>query len=210
MAKRIIALFGGTFDPVHLGHTRVAASAAEVIGTERVVFIPAKRSALKTFSPVASDQDRFNMVQLAIAGQSLFELSDYELKNTPPSYTLDTVRHFRNKLGADVSIHWLVGADSIQELSHWYKIEQLIDECNLTIMLRAGYNRPELEGFTDIWGRERVEKLRESVVETPLIDINSTKIRQMLTSGEDVSQVLAPAVLEYIKAHNLYQSSGSD
>jgi nicotinate-nucleotide adenylyltransferase len=93
MLTRRIALFGGTFDPIHLGHTTVADAAARQIGAERVIFIPAKISPLKGFFPFASDTDRLKMIELAIAGHELFAASDCELKRPAPSYTLDTVRN---------------------------------------------------------------------------------------------------------------------
>ena len=105
MAKRKIALFGGTFDPIHLGHTAVAAVAAEHIGAEKIIFIPTKRSPLKDSLPTASDDDRFAMVALAIADNSKFQLSDRELKKNEPSYTLETVRQFQADYGGDTLIY---------------------------------------------------------------------------------------------------------
>ena len=116
MARRTITLFGGTFDPIHLGHTTVARAAAELIRAEKIIFIPAKRSPLKGFLPRASDEDRLQMITLAIADEERFEVSDYELSKPAPSYTLETVRRFQKACGADTSIHWLIGADGIDDL----------------------------------------------------------------------------------------------
>ncbi len=210
MAEKKIALFGGTFDPVHLGHTAVAAAAAEHIGAEKVVFVPAKRSPLKTSFPKAGDSDRLAMIALAIAGSAKFQLNDYELKKTLPSYTLETVRHFRAEYGDKALIYWLMGADSISELSRWYGIVELIDECNLCVMFRAGCEPPDFAGFRDIWGAARVEKLQRNVIRTPLIDISSTEIRRRLAAGRDVTGMLAPQVADYIREHGLYQSKAED
>ena len=139
MPERKIALFGGTFDPIHLGHTAVAAAACEHIGADKVVFVPARRSPLKAFFPEASDENRLAMIGLAISGNSGFEVSDYELKKAGPSYTLETVRYFRRELGSNVSIWWLMGADALEDLPHWYGVTELIDECNLAVMHRAGF-----------------------------------------------------------------------
>jgi nicotinate-nucleotide adenylyltransferase len=206
MVGRKIALFGGTFDPVHLGHTAVAAAAAERIGVEKVVFIPAKRSPLKSFFPVASDKDRLAMISLAIAGNEKFVVNDYELKKPVPSYTLETVRHFQADYGGTAQLYWLVGADSIYELSHWYGITELIDECNLCIMFRGGCEAPDFTEFRGIWGDARVEKLQSSIIRTPLIDISSTEIRNGLAAGRDVTNMLAPQVADYIRKRGLYQS----
>jgi len=94
-------LFGGTFDPIHLGHTAVATAAAEYIGAEEIVFIPAKCSPLKESFPKASDDDRLQMIALAIAGDKKLQLSNYELKKAEPSYTLETVRQFQADYGSD-------------------------------------------------------------------------------------------------------------
>jgi nicotinate-nucleotide adenylyltransferase len=206
MAKRKIALFGGTFDPIHLGHTAVATAAAEHIGAEKVIFIPAKRSPLKDFSPRAGDDDRLAMIALALADNGKLQLNDYELKKPEPSYTLETVRHFQADYGDKALVYWLIGADSIYELSRWYGITELIDECNLCTMLRAGCPPPDFAQFKDIWGAARIEKLQRNIVQTPLIDISSTEIRNRLAAGLNVSDMLAPAVADYIRKHGLYQS----
>ena len=138
MAKRRIALFGGSFDPVHLGHTRVARAAAEQIEAETVVFIPAKCSPLKRFLPHASDADRLRMIELAIQEDAVFSVSDCELQRAAPSYTLETVKQFQADYGPETSIHWLLGADSVNDLTYWHAIDELIDICSLTVMIRGG------------------------------------------------------------------------
>mgnify|MGYP001381282328 CR=1 FL=1 len=205
MTERKIVLFGGTFDPVHLGHTCVAACTAEFIGAEKVVFIPAKRSPLKNLFPKAGDNDRLNMIALAIADNKNLQLSDCELKKPGPGYTLETVRCLQAEYGSSTSIYWLVGADSIDELPYWYGITSLIDECNLSVMCRAGYPFPDFAEFKPLWGVSRVEKLQQCVIETPLIEISSTEIRNRIAAGGDVSGMLHPAVAEYVREHNLYK-----
>jgi len=203
--QRTIALFGGTFDPIHLGHLGVAQAAASQIGAERVVFIPARCSPLKGFFPHASDADRLAMVTLAIAGRRDFAVSDCELKRPAPSYTLDTVRQFQREYGPQTAIHWLLGADSVEDLVHWYKIRELIDECHLTTMQRAGYEPPDFDRFAPTWGPERVAKLKRDVVQTPLIDVSSTEVRRRLAASEDVRRMLHPDVIDYIRRHGLYR-----
>ena len=206
MIKKTIALFGGSFDPIHLGHTTVAAEAAKHIRAEKIVFVPAKRSPLKGFLPRAGDDDRFKMIALAIAGEKNFEVSDFELKKPAPSYTLETVRKFQKDYGDQASIHWLIGADGVDDLAYWYKIVELIDACTLTTMYRAGCEPPNFARFEDIWGRRRVEKLSQNIVETPLINISSTEIRKRITAGQDALNMLHPAVWSYIRENGLYQT----
>jgi nicotinate-nucleotide adenylyltransferase len=205
MENRKIALFGGTFDPIHLGHTTVAADAAKHIGAEKIIFVPAKRSPLKGFFPRAGDIDRLKMITLAIADNNNFQLSDYELQKPEPSYTLETVRWFQGDYGGDTSIYWLIGADSIDELQLWYKIAELIDECNLSTMFRAGCEPPNFAKFEDIWGPDRVEKLQRNVIKTSLIDISSTETRNRLAAGDNVTDMLHSDVADFIHQHGLYQ-----
>jgi len=206
MVKRKIALFGGTFDPIHLGHTAVAADAAEHIGVEKIIFVPAKRSPLKGFFPRAGDGERLKMISLAIANNKNFKVSDYELKRPEPSYTLETVRKFQGDYGGETSIYWLIGADSIDELQLWYGITELIDACNLSTMFRAGCEPPNFAKFEDIWGPDRVEKLQRNVIQASLVDISSTEIRDRFAAGGNVTDMLHPDVADYIYQHGLYQS----
>ncbi len=206
MDKKIIALFGGTFDPIHLGHTAIASTAAEYIGADKVIFIPAKRSPLKTLFPQAGDNDRREMIAFAIADNKKFELSDYELNKPTPSYTLETVRYFQTEYGGGTSLYWLIGADCVNELPYWHRIDELIDECKLSVVYRAGCETPDFSNFADILGKSRTEKLQQNIIPTPLIDISSSEIRKRLSSGLDTENMLHPAVTEYIRKHNLYRS----
>jgi nicotinate-nucleotide adenylyltransferase len=205
MKDRKIILFGGTFDPIHIGHTSVAAFAADKIKAEKIIFIPAKRSPLKNLLPKAADDDRLAMIALAIGGNKKFELSSFELQKSTPSYTIDTVRYFKKTYGQGVEICWLVGADSLDDLPYWYKITELIDECSLYVMCRAGYKEPDFTKFIEQWGSQRIEKLRRDTIQTPLIDISSTEIRKRLAEGKDVLKMLHPAVADYIAEHGLYK-----
>ncbi|MGD1042865.1 MAG: nicotinate (nicotinamide) nucleotide adenylyltransferase [Sedimentisphaerales bacterium] len=204
MSERKIALFGGTFDPIHLGHTAVAAVAGEHISADKVVFVPARRSPLKAFFPEASDEDRLAMIGLAISGNSRFEVSGYELKKAGPNYTLETVRYFRQQLGSGVLIYWLAGTDTLEDLPHWYGVTELIDECNLAVMYRAGFAPPDFSKFISLWGADRVRKMRQNIVETPLVDISSTEVRKLLVAGGDVGGMICPKVLQYIRERRLY------
>jgi nicotinate-nucleotide adenylyltransferase len=203
--KRRIALFGGSFDPIHTGHTRVARSAAQQLDAETVIFIPAKCSPLKGTLPRAGDDDRLQMIKLAIQTNAGFSVSDCELRRAAPSYTLDTVRQFQARYGPDTSIHWLLGADSVDDLVHWHKVEELIDACSVSVMYRGGYDAPSFDKYVPLWGAERVEKLCANIVKTPSIDVSSTQVRERLATGEDVGGALHPDVAAYIRCNRLYK-----
>lgn len=205
MARQKIALFGGTFDPIHLGHTQVAEAAAEQIEAEGVVFIPAKCSPLKGFFPRASDDDRLCMIELAIQDGKGFSASDCELRRAAPSYTIDTVKRFQQEYGEETSIYWLLGADSVNDLVLWHRIDELIDACHLAVMVRGGYEAPSFEKHLAVLGPDRVEKLRRDVIRTPSIPISSTEIRERLATGKDVRRMLCPEVWRYICERGLYK-----
>jgi len=204
MMQRKIVLFGGTFDPIHIGHSTVAGAAAEYVVSDKVIFIPAKRSPLKKSFPKARGDERLKMISLAIKTDERFEVSDYEIKKAEPDYTLDTVRWFQSLYGAGAVIYWLVGADTVDELPFWHKINELIDECRICVMYRAGFKPPDFSKYESSWGAERTKKLEQNVIPTPLVDISSTEIRKRLASGRDVSNMLHPGVADYIRKQGLY------
>jgi nicotinate-nucleotide adenylyltransferase len=205
MMKRNVILFGGTFDPIHNGHTHVAEAAAEKIGAAKVVFIPAKRSPHKQVFPVAGAEQRIEMISLAIEDRDTFCVSDVEVKRPEPSYTLDTMRTFKAKYGEDTQLYWLIGADMVGDLAKWHRINELIDQCNLSVMLRGGFKRPDFGGFEEVFGHRRVEKLRQNVLLTPAIDISSTQIRRRVAAGLDFSDMVHSLVAAYIEQKGLYR-----
>jgi nicotinate-nucleotide adenylyltransferase len=199
-----LILFGGSFDPIHKGHLDVASYSFEKIGADKLFFIPAKRSPHKEDFPSASEADRVSMIRLAIGEQQRFAVSDFELKRPAPSYTIDTVFEFKKEYGDLTEIFWLIGADMIKELDKWHRVGELIDACNLCVMYRAGFKRPDFTEFREHLGQNRVEKLDKFVISTPLIDISSTEVRQNLAKRRDVSGFLAGSVLGYIAENKLY------
>ena len=203
MKDRII-LFGGTFDPVHLGHTTVASFACEQIGADEVVFIPTNRSPHKNIFPVASGASRVEMLRLALAVNAKFSVDSCELERSDPSYTFETVSMFAGRYGPNMQLYWLVGADTVGDLGRWHRVERVLDMCNLCVMYRAGYAEPDFSGLSCL-GAERVAKLRKNAISTPLVDISSTEIRRKLGVGKEVTGLLSPSVLGYIEENGLYR-----
>lgn len=202
--EKSILLFGGTFDPIHRAHIHVAECARQQLKVERLIFVPVRRSPHKKFTPLASDSDRLEMIKLAIAGIPYFSVSDCELKRSEPSFTIDTIRYFRDLLGNEVCLRWLVGADVVKDLPFWHRIKDIIDVCDLTIMLRGGVEKPDFSVLEGFLGLKRVEKLKSNQVETPLIELSSTEIRGRLSSGEDVSELVGVEVMYFIAQNGLY------
>jgi nicotinate-nucleotide adenylyltransferase len=206
MADKIV-IFGGTFDPVHTAHIKVAQAAAEKIGAKKVILMPARRSPHKNKQPLAPDTDRIAMLKLAIADKSLFQISTAELNRAEPSYTIDTIGQLKQKFGGDCELYWLIGADMLKSLPLWHKIIELMDQCNISVMNRGGFDKPDFGSLSGKLDKEIIEKLRKNMIETPFIEISSTEIRQKILNNEDASLHLHPDVLNYIKKRRLYTAT---
>ena len=207
MNNKGILLFGGTFDPIHNGHLIIARSAAEKLRVERVVLVPSANPPHKNHSSLTPARHRLAMTRLAVAGNELFEVSDCELKRAGPSFTFDTVRHFREQNGPNVSLYWLIGGDTIKELACWYKVEQLVDECTI---VTAGRPNCDMEtGFGVFRGKlsdEQIARLKQFILETPLVDISATNIRHRIRRGLTISDLTPPTVQDYIIENKLYKT----
>jgi nicotinate-nucleotide adenylyltransferase len=198
-----VVLFGGTFDPVHIGHTTVVQHAAKSLRAGAVVFIPARRSPHKSDNPLAPAEHRVRMLELAIAEQPAFSVSRCELDRPEPSYTYDTVMEFRTGR-PQARLVWLVGTDMLASLPRWYRIRELLDLCDVSVMSRGGVDSPDFEQLVPSLGPAAARRLREAAIVTPLIPVSSTEIRTRLAAAQDVSGMLHPAVIEYIRARGLY------
>jgi nicotinate-nucleotide adenylyltransferase len=204
MISQGLILFGGSFDPVHQGHLMMAAFAMRYLHAEKLIFIPAARSPLKTAVPVASGQQRMDMIRLAIEGQDCYQVSDCELIRTQPSYTIDTIRQFRNQYGPTVPLYWLVGADALSELARWSRIEELLDLCRICILYRAGFDIPSLQVLEGQLSPVHIQQLARDVIATPLVDVSSTQIRGKIAHGLDIGALLPPSVWQFIQINGLY------
>jgi nicotinate-nucleotide adenylyltransferase len=202
--KNKIILFGGSFNPVHIGHIAVAEFALEHLNANQVIFVPAKRSPFKTYPPQVTDQQRTEMLSLAISNRKGFSIDTCELSRPAPSYTLDTVLYFKEKFPQDTILYWLIGADMVGDLSKWYQIRKIMDNCIISVMNRGGIDRPDFEQFEKDMPAEYASAIRKNMINTPRIDISSTDVRWRIEHSEDVSALLDSRVLNYIKTNRLY------
>lgn len=208
---RVVALFGGSFNPIHVGHLIVARNVAEQIGADRLVLIPSAKPPhkLSALADLADARARLAMVQAAIAGESLFDVSDCELRREGPSYTFDTVTQFLAELGSSASVAWVIGADSLPELASWYRVDELVDRCRIVTAARPGWEAPDLAPLAARLSRAQIDRLRSDVLDTPRIDISATEIRRRVREGRSIRYLVPEPVREYISANQLYRSSGS-
>lgn len=141
-----IAFFGGTFDPVHEGHLEIAQKAVTHLGLQRVIFIPCRRSPHKMDAPGADDSDRLKMLELATANLPWADVSDFELRKPPPSFTWETVRYFRKTLAKSTRLFLLIGFDQWENLPHWENIETLALDVEFIVVGRTKQPQPR-EGY---------------------------------------------------------------
>ncbi len=191
-------VYGGAFNPIHHGHLLCARAAAEAGGFGRVVLIPTgvppHRPADSSLAPA---EHRLAMTRLAVAGDSHFEVSDIELRQSGPNYTLDTVRRLKAEAGWQ-AVDWLIGADQLLSLPKWHQPDQLMAEARLWVMARPG----QAIDWTVIESRFAV--LKERILPAPLIDISATLIRNRVAAGKSVRYLIPETVEKYIAENNLY------
>lgn len=202
MAQNNILLFGGSFDPIHHGHLIVARAVAEAIGAERVMLIPAAQPPHKLGLKMTAPDHRLHMARLAVEEDDLFEVSDCELHRQGPSYTIDTVRHFRTRF-AEGQLFWLIGADSVADLPTWRSIGALADECTLVTAVRPGFS-VDWSVLKEVLNDTQIKKLADYQLPTPQIDISATQIRRRVQTGLPICYLTPPAVVDYIFQNRLY------
>ena len=197
-------LFGGSFDPVHHGHLIVSRHVAEHLGVDRVVLIPSHQPPHKAGVALTSVEHRLAMCRLAVQDDTLFEVNDWEARQTGPNYTLTTVSHFRDMFGAGVALHWLIGMDSLAELPTWYRADELVEACTIVTAARPGHEPPSVDHLLTRFSAAQARRLLAQVVGGPRIDIASTEIRSRVRAGRSVRYLVPESVRAYIEAHALY------
>jgi nicotinate-nucleotide adenylyltransferase len=201
---RKLGILGGSFNPIHLGHLILAETAREALSLERVIFIPAKLPPHKRGAPLADGADRLAMVRLAVAGNPAFSVSDIELRRPGVSYTVDTVRALREKLGAGVQIYFLIGMDTVGELAAWHEIARLSRLCRLVPMSRPGQAKPEAAALERAVGRRPARAILRRALPMPLIGISSSEIRRRVAGGRTIRYLIPDRVAAYIRRRRLY------
>lgn len=199
-----IALFGGSFDPIHFGHLISARSVAERLNLSKVILLPSARPPHKQNAAVTEASHRFAMAQLAAEGDALFDVSDVELKREGPSYTLNTVRYFHRR-DPGRSLVWIIGADSLPELPTWYHIAELVEECTIVTAVRPGWTPPPKDLLAAAVGDAKGQELLSNCISTPAIEISATDIRRRVREGLSIRYLVPESVKSYIETHGLYR-----
>lgn len=183
-----LALYGGTFDPIHHGHLILAREAVEKLGLDRVVFIPAAQSPFKPTQISAPTELRVAMLKAAIAGENVFDLDESEIRRGGTSYTIDTVEEAILRWpGAE--LWWLIGEDHLGQLPSWHRYNELKKLVRFAVFARAG-NDDAPNGFPRL---------------TRQVDVSSTEIRTRVARGDSIRYLVPEAVHSLIEEHRLYR-----
>jgi len=197
-----LGIFGGTFDPIHIGHLVSAQVALEAAALDRVLFVPAGVNPLKVGRTVTPGLHRLEMVRLAIAEHPQFAVSDWEVQRVGPSFTVDTLEHMRTLYPAD-ELFFLMGADNLHLLPKWRSVERIVELATLLAVTRPGYDvAPLRERLT---AESPALAARVQYVEMPGLDISSTWIRERLVKNRAVTHLLPEAVIRYSEGNKLYE-----
>jgi nicotinate-nucleotide adenylyltransferase len=219
-----IGLFGGTFNPIHFGHLRPILEIKEAFALDRIYFIPSSLPPHKAPTGIADAKDRYHMIELAIAAQTDFMVSDVERDRPGPSYSIDTLYHFQSTLSKTDRLYLILGMDAFLEIDTWKSFEAFFDRVAFIIMNRPVEGSPEnpmpddfLEAFIkgNISSGYRFSAERSCYLHNtkkPIftatvtgLDISATKIRGLIKQGKSIRYLAPEPVAEFIHAKGLYR-----
>ena len=213
-----IGLFGGTFNPIHLGHLRPAEEICDGFDLDQVIFIPASRPPHKTKDGIIPAPLRLEMVRLAIADNPRFSLSEVELERKGKSYSIETIEFFTRKFGPETYLYFILGLDAFLEINTWKEYAALFGLCHFVVMTRPGFEKNfsrehlpvELSGefcYDDQkFGYAHVSGFFVYPREITALDISSTRIRDYLQKGQSVKYLLPTPVEMFIYKNKLYRA----
>jgi nicotinate-nucleotide adenylyltransferase len=187
-----IGLYGGSFDPVHLGHLLVARAAREELSLDLVFFIPAAQSPFKPMSPPLAAPERLRLLRLSLAGETNMRIDTQELDRGGVSYTIDTLRGYAQKYPG-ARLHYLIGADNAGFLPQWHEAETLAELAQFIVIPRPGRGVPALP--PPFQGR---------ALEGFPLGVSSSQIRARIRNGQSIDHLVAPAAAEAIRNYRLY------
>ncbi len=203
---RRVAVFGGTFDPVHLGHLITAEQAREQARLDQVWFIPAASPPHKQGQAVTDFAQRVEMLRLALAGRPAFQVDDLEKGRPGPSYTADTLEELHRR-HPGVELHLLVGSDCLPDLPLWYEPARIIAAAGLLVVPRPGWPLIDGEQLRQSLRLPAEANLHLEVVRSPLIEIASRDLRRRAAEGRSLRYLVPRAVECYIEEKGLYRAA---
>jgi nicotinate-nucleotide adenylyltransferase len=198
-----LGVFGGSFDPVHLGHLRLADCCWRQASLDQVLFVPAARQPHKPRAPRASDGDRVAMLELAVGGRAEFGVSTIEIRRGGVSYTVDTLRAIRAERPAE-ELFFLMGADTLADLPNWREPAAICELAKPLVVRRPGSGEPDYAAIAPLVSAERLATIRSQAVEMAETEISSSEIRRLIGEGGAWEELVPASVADYINARGLY------
>ena len=196
------AIFGGTFDPIHIGHIHIAYEALYNLHLDKILFMPAGNPPNKINRKITDARVRYDLVEKAIEYESHFEISDYEINKKGNSYTYETLKLF-SESQSNIEWYFLIGGDSLMDLNNWNNVDTILDNCKLVVYNRAGFILKEV-----LKEKKRIEqKFNKKIIflNMPIIDISSTNIRKNIKQGRYSNYLLPKDVGVIIDKLQLYK-----
>ncbi len=202
-----LGIFGGSFDPVHLGHLLLAECCCDQAALDEVWFVPTSHQPLKPAGPQVSNLHRLAMLQHACAARSEFKISTIELDRGGVSYSVDTLEAIHNQL-PDAELFFLMGADSLTDLPNWHQPDEICRLATPLVVHRAETDEPNFNALRSLVSAERLNLIRQYQIEMPPTPISSSQIRHLVASGGDWQGFVSSSVANYIRQHQLYEDRG--
>ena len=199
-----VGIFGGSFDPVHVGHLWIAEAALETLGLTEIRWIPTATSPLKPNGPVASNDQRVEMLKLAVGGAERHIVDDREIRREGVSYTFDTVSEL-NAEYPESEIVMVIGSDSLATMPKWHRPEELLKMATLAVVQRGGESEIDFGVLDGLVEEQRIELFRQSVIKMPVIEISSSELRKRVRAGQGIRFRTPRAVEAMIAASRLYR-----
>lgn len=201
--SRRIGIFGGSFNPIHIGHLVIAEAAWQEFSLDKVIFVPSGDTPNKDMHHI-SKYMRYEMVAKAIEGNSRFAISPIERDRMGPSYTVDTIHMFREQFGKEDQLYFICGTDSIADLPNWKYNVELLKCCEFISASRPGNEKEIIRSvsyFGDL-GKEKIHFLR-----SPELNISSTILRELIAKNKSVKYLIPDAVIQFIQENDLYKDT---
>jgi len=200
--NRRIGFMGGTFDPIHHGHLVAAESVYETFDLDLIVFVPAGTPVHKKRSRVSGAKHRLNLTKLATESNSHFIVSNVEVERDEPSYTIDTMKYFRDYYGIDSELYFITGVDAVVQIPEWKNSEGLFNICKFIAATRPGYPTENFFRFRDQLPSRKRRRIK--MVAVPALAISSSDLRHRVRLGRSIKYLVPELVEEYIYENSLY------
>lgn len=212
--KNRIGILGGSFDPVHFGHIKPALALARIYQLQKIILLPCKLSPFKQNTHTSAEH-RWKMIEMVASNEALFVADARELQRDEPSYSYHSVQEISEELGENSRLFWILGADSLEDFSRWFRVDDMMKLCNVLVLSRPGYQVKQnawLQQYmtNDIAEFERNGSGSIFVTDTEQFDVSSTKIRSIIQAGQQPRFMLPGGVWNYIKRNNLYSETTED